>query len=221
MVENERSGPVDWVTWTFSRVAMWAPAAVVAIIFYEVFMRYVLFKPTLWANEMSLWIGGAIYVTSGLYAMQQRSHIRIYIIYDIMPRWAQKLSDCISVALIWLFTIALFWGGYNEARDKLLRMETFGTAWDPPIPATVKVGILVIIAMVVMSWLIGFNVINRHNQVVDMIWRTLLALTEPVLRPIRNMLPAMGGLDLSPLILLLAIFFLQGMNFWLRAKIGA
>jgi len=79
----------------------------------------------------------------------------------------------------------------------------------------------VIIAMVVMSWLIGFNVINRHNQVVDMIWRTLLALTEPVLRPIRNMLPAMGGLDLSPLILLLAIFFLQGMNFWLRAKIGA
>ena len=45
---------------------MWAPAGIVAIIFYEVFMRYILFKPTLWVNEMSLWIGGMIYVTSGL-----------------------------------------------------------------------------------------------------------------------------------------------------------
>lgn len=78
----------------------------------------------------------------------------------------------------------------------------------------------VVIAMVVMSWLIGFNVINRHNQIVDMIWRTLLAVTEPVLRPIRRMMPPLGGLDLSPLILLLAIFFLQSMNYWLRTKIG-
>ncbi len=79
---------------------------------------------------------------------------------------------------------------------------------------------LVVFVMVIMSWLIGFNVINRHNQVVDTIWRMVIALTEPVLRPIRNMLPSMGGLDLSPLILLLGIFFLREMNWWIAARIA-
>ena len=81
--------------------------------------------------------------------------------------------------------------------------------------------IIVIIAMVIMSWLIGFNVINRHNQIVDMIWRTLIALTEPLLGPIRRALPNLGGLDLSPLVLLFAIYFAQMMNWWIAGRIGA
>lgn len=79
---------------------------------------------------------------------------------------------------------------------------------------------LVVIIMVIMSWLIGFNVINRHNQFVDLIWRTVVALTEPVLGPIRRVMPSLGGLDLSPLILLFGIFFLQNMNWWIAARIG-
>lgn len=78
--------------------------------------------------------------------------------------------------------------------------------------------VFVIIAMVIMSWLISFNVINRHNQIVDIIWRTLTSLTEPLLRPIRNMLPAMGGLDLSPLVLLILIKAVQyGLNYYIFA----
>ena len=69
---------------------MWAPAFVVAIMFYEVVMRYLFVKPTLWVNEMSLWVAGAIYMTAGLYAMQQRSHIRIFIIYDMVPALAAE-----------------------------------------------------------------------------------------------------------------------------------
>ncbi|MEM9617812.1 MAG: YggT family protein [Pseudomonadota bacterium] len=88
------------------------------------------------------------------------------------------------------------------------------------IDAILQLYVFIVFAMVIMSWLISFNVINRHNQFVDMIWRTLVALTEPVLRPIRNMMPNLGGIDLSPLILLLAIFFLREMNVWLAARIG-
>ncbi|MEO1251692.1 MAG: YggT family protein [Pseudomonadota bacterium] len=80
--------------------------------------------------------------------------------------------------------------------------------------------IFVIIIMVVMSWLIGFNVINRHNRFVDIIWRTVTALTEPLLGPIRRSLPNMGGLDLSPLILLFGIYFLDLMNQWIAVRIG-
>jgi YggT family protein len=67
----------------------------------------------------------------------------------------------------------------------------------------------IIIAAVIVSWLVGFGVINTHNQIARVVVRTLDALTEPVFGPIRRILPPMGGLDLSPLIALLLIFFLQ------------
>ena len=73
--------------------------------------------------------------------------------------------------------------------------------------------IFVIFASVILSWLIAFNVVNRNNQFVEMIWRFTTALTEPVLRPIRNVLPNLGGIDISPIILLFAINALQvGLN---------
>ena len=143
MVEHERTGLLDLVTWSFSRIAMWLPAFIVAIIFYEVVMRYVFERPTLWVNEMSLWVAGAIYLTAGLYALQQRSHIRIFIIYDLVPRPVQRFFDLLSVLCVCIFSFAVIWGGFGEAYAKLMRWETFGTAWDPPIPATIKPLILV------------------------------------------------------------------------------
>lgn len=88
------------------------------------------------------------------------------------------------------------------------------------IDAILQLYTLVVFVMVIMSWLVSFNVINRHNKFVDAVWRTLIALTEPVLRPIRNMMPNLGGLDISPVVLLLGVFFLREMNRWLALKIG-
>ncbi|HET6378681.1 MAG TPA: YggT family protein [Methylocella sp.] len=67
----------------------------------------------------------------------------------------------------------------------------------------------VIIAAAILSWLVAFNVVNRYNEVVRSVWTLVTALTEPLLRPIRNMIPNFGGIDISPVILLLAIFFLE------------
>ncbi len=67
----------------------------------------------------------------------------------------------------------------------------------------------VIIAVAIMSWLLAFNIINIHNAFVRSVWNGLNALTEPLLRPIRSILPSMGGLDISPIILLLIIFFVE------------
>ncbi len=151
MVEHERTGLLDLITWSLSRVAMWLPAFIVSIIFFEVVMRYVFERPTLWVNEMSLWVAGAVYLTAGLYALQQRSHIRIFIIYDIVPRWAQRLFDILSVLCVCIFSFAVIWGGYGEAYAKLMRWETFGTAWDPPIPATIKPLILVTLVLLALQ----------------------------------------------------------------------
>ena len=67
----------------------------------------------------------------------------------------------------------------------------------------------IFIVMIVMSWLISFNVINTRNELVANIWRVLNQVTEPILRPIRRIIPPVGGLDLSPIIVFLVILFLQ------------
>jgi YggT family protein len=67
----------------------------------------------------------------------------------------------------------------------------------------------VIIAAAILSWLVAFNVVNRYNDVVRAIWSLVTALTEPLLRPIREMVPNLGGIDISPVILLLLVFFLE------------
>lgn len=67
----------------------------------------------------------------------------------------------------------------------------------------------VIIAMAILSWLVAFGVINIRNDFVRSVWNTLLAVTEPILMPIRRRLPNLGGLDLSPVVLLLGIFLIE------------
>jgi YggT family protein len=67
----------------------------------------------------------------------------------------------------------------------------------------------VLIASVILSWLVALNVVNTYNRVVNVIGDVLWRLTEPVLRPIRQFIPSVGGLDLSPLVALLLVWFLQ------------
>ena len=67
----------------------------------------------------------------------------------------------------------------------------------------------VVLAMIIMSWLISFNVINTRNQFVEAVWRVVNQLTEPLLNPIRRVMPNFSGLDISPIILFLIIFFIQ------------
>ena len=68
---------------------------------------------------------------------------------------------------------------------------------------------VVILVQVIMSWLINFNVINLYQPVVRQIWDTVNQLTAPIYRPLRRMLPPMGGLDFAPLIVILGIYFLR------------
>jgi YggT family protein len=69
--------------------------------------------------------------------------------------------------------------------------------------------IYVLIAAAVLSWLIAFNVVNTRNPIVASIGEFLYRVTEPALRPIRNWLPNLGGIDISPVILILIILFIQ------------
>ena len=69
--------------------------------------------------------------------------------------------------------------------------------------------IWVIIISAVLSWLIAFNVVNMQNSVVHMIADFLYRITEPALRPIRQFLPNLGGIDISPIVLILLLIFIR------------
>jgi YggT family protein len=75
------------------------------------------------------------------------------------------------------------------------------------IDTVLELYIWVIIASVVLSWLVAFNVINTRNAFINQIGEFLYRVTEPALRPIRNILPNLGGIDISPMVLILLLIF--------------
>jgi YggT family protein len=81
------------------------------------------------------------------------------------------------------------------------------------LDTVVRIYIWLLLASVVLSWLVTFNVVNRHNRFVYVIGDFLHRITEPVLRPVRNLLPSMGGIDISPVIVILALYFLRDLAF--------
>ncbi len=78
-----------------------------------------------------------------------------------------------------------------------------------PINILITIYLWIVIASVVASWLVAFNVINTRNRFVYLVMDFLYRATEPVLRPIRRFIPNLGGIDFSPIILFLLIFLAQ------------
>ncbi len=81
------------------------------------------------------------------------------------------------------------------------------------IDTIIRIYIWLLIASVVLSWLVSFNVINTRNRFVYVVGDFLHRATEPVLRPVRNLLPNMGGLDISPIVVILALYFVRDLAF--------
>lgn len=86
----------------------------------------------------------------------------------------------------------IIWGFYVQILSPLISLYT-----------------IIVFVSVVLSWLVSFGVINVRNQVVATIYRIVYQLTEPALSPIRRILPSFGGLDFSPMVLLLGLWYLN------------
>ncbi|MEL6476707.1 MAG: TRAP transporter small permease [Pseudomonadota bacterium] len=155
--------PVDRIALFIGRVTMIMIISMTCVMLYEVFLRYAVEAPTLWANELTLWLAGFVFLCSGLYAMQQRCHIRIFLLYDVCPRWLQRVFDCISAALIAMFAFFLVFGSYKQVFiTKFYKWEMFGTAFDPPIPATVQPMVLIMIVLIALQAVV--NLISDWNK---------------------------------------------------------
>jgi YggT family protein len=88
------------------------------------------------------------------------------------------------------------------------------------VDTVINIYIWMLIATAVLSWLIAFNVVNSRNPIVANVGEFLYRVTEPALRPIRALLPNLGGIDISPVILILLLMFLERIIFWLFIRLG-
>ena len=157
--DNPLVTPIDRIVTVLSRLTMFLTIIVVLITFYEVVMRYLFQSPTLWVNELTLWLGSVIFLVAGAYTMQRRAHIRITAVYDIVPRSVRLVFDIVAVVVVVAYAAMMIWAGFDVAFDTLMRWERFGTFWNPPIPATVKPLVLVV------TFLVAVQAVN--NLLVD------------------------------------------------------
>ena len=81
------------------------------------------------------------------------------------------------------------------------------------VSTVISIYIWLLIAQAVLSWLVAFGIVNRYNRVVATIGDFLWRVTEPLLRPIRRVLPDLGGIDISPVILILLLWFARNLLF--------
>ncbi len=86
------------------------------------------------------------------------------------------------------------------------------------IDTVLSLYVWLLIASAVLSWLVAFNVVNTRNRAVYVIGDFLYRITEPALRPIRRVIPNFGGMDVSPIVLILLIFFIRNLmaEYWPR-----
>jgi YggT family protein len=81
------------------------------------------------------------------------------------------------------------------------------------LSTVISIYVWLLIAQAVLSWLVAFGIVNRYNRVVATIGDFLWRVTEPLLRPIRRVLPDLGGIDISPVILILLLWFVRNLLF--------
>lgn len=131
-----------------------------AILIFEIVMRYVFHSPTLWAHETTIFLCAVNFVFGGLYCAAKDRHIRVVLIYDFVPKPVRRVLD-IVISL----TCALSAGFFAYASvimtqraffrpDGSFRLEGTGSAWNPPTPALVKAFLLFILLVLCVQFLI-------------------------------------------------------------------
>jgi TRAP-type mannitol/chloroaromatic compound transport system permease small subunit len=105
----------------------------ILFICYDVFMRYVLSKPTDWAGELSTYVFGTMWLIGGAYALLTRSHVQMEIFYNRFSPRSRKIIDVSVAPFFFLFIGVLFWQGLNLAIASWAKMEHSWTMWSPPI----------------------------------------------------------------------------------------
>jgi len=130
------------------------------ILVFEIVMRYVLNAPTIWAHETTIFICAINFCFGGLYCAAKDRHIRVVLIYNAVPKRAHRWLD-VAISLACAFSTGFF--AYAAVLmvekatlrpDGSFRLETTGSAWNPPTPALTKLFLLAVLILLCVQFLI-------------------------------------------------------------------
>jgi TRAP-type mannitol/chloroaromatic compound transport system permease small subunit len=124
---------IDFLSTWVGKLFSAATLIVVFIVVYEVVARYWFKRPTLWANESSLFGCGLVYVMGGAWTLLEKRHINIELIYGKLDRKRKALIDALTFPMFALYVGMLFWSSVLYALDSIQLRETSGTALNPPV----------------------------------------------------------------------------------------
>jgi TRAP-type mannitol/chloroaromatic compound transport system permease small subunit len=119
----------DWL----GQIILFFVYVMMFVLVYEVVMRYVFGRPTVWAHELSLFFFGPHFMLAGAYAFRWRGHVNIEVFYDRFPLRTRAIVDLFVWTLFYIFMAVMLYHGGQRAWHSVMVMETSGSAWDPPI----------------------------------------------------------------------------------------
>jgi TRAP-type C4-dicarboxylate transport system permease small subunit len=138
--------------------------AAAAILLVEVFSRYFFNNPTVWAHEVSIFLCAVAFIYGGLYCTARNSHIRVTILYDLLPPRARRVADvvislvCATSALFFAYAAERLASRAVFAPDGAFRLEGTGSSWNPPTPGLIKAFIFVVMILLTIQFLVlAFN----------------------------------------------------------------
>lgn len=167
--------------WLIDKVGIVFAIGIIAsmlILIQEVFLRYVLNSPTIWAHETTIFLCAVAFIYGGLYCAARNSHIRVVILYDLVKGRARRVLD-VAISIVCAVSAATFaWAAWLMveraifAPDGSVRFERSGSAWDPPTPALLKLFLLAaMVALSIQFVVLAFNYargkVSPHRGALD------------------------------------------------------
>ncbi|HEY5715745.1 MAG TPA: TRAP transporter small permease subunit [Psychromonas sp.] len=147
----------------------------VFISFYEVVMRYVFDSPTIWVHETASFIGGSLFVIGGLYAFASNKHVRVVLIYDVVSARTRHYLNLVHHLIGITFSALMAYGAYTLAESAWfspngeLRLNTSGSAWNPPFPALLKAIVFIAFCILTVQFLLHLiaeiKALRKHKNV--------------------------------------------------------
>lgn len=120
------------------------------IIFYEIFMREVLVKPTVWVAEATVFGCGLLYLLGGAWTLKQDGHVRVDMLYHGLSRRGKAVIDCVTYFAFLLYIVVMIWAAWQYMEQSIAVRETTMSPWDPAI-WPLKIALVVALVLVLLQ----------------------------------------------------------------------
>jgi len=153
--------------WVGKFVSLWI-VVMTGVVMYEVIMRYVFNKPTIWAHELSLYIFGSMFILAGGYALHQKRMVNMDVFYGRFSAKGRAIFDFCTFIFALIFCAVLLWKSGVDGWKSLMHLNTSGTAWDVPfypIRLALPVGAFLLLIQVISKFIKDLYLVSGRNTV--------------------------------------------------------